>query len=68
MKTILSIYNNLLTLYHHSSETQFYSFFKMSKCFHTVLEILLEFSNIFRDVISLSLYEIVNFFINYSLF
>jgi len=66
MKTILSIYNNLLTLYCHSSETQFYSFFKMLKCSHTVFKILLEFSDIFRDVVLLSLYKIINFFTNHS--
>jgi len=68
MKMILSIYNSLLILCCHSFKTQFYLFLKMLKCSHTVLEILLEFSDIFKDVVSLSLYKIMSFFTNHSLF
>jgi len=61
-KLILSIYNNLLTLYHQSSEIWFYFLLKMLKCSHAVLEIFSEFSDIFRDIVLLSFYKIVSFF------
>jgi len=44
-----------------------YLFLKTLKHSHTVLEILSEFSDIFRDIIIFLFYKIMNFFTNYSL-
>jgi len=45
-----------------------YFLFKTSKCSHTVLKILSEFSDVFWDIIIFLFYEIVNFFTNHFLF
>ena len=70
MKTKMKIssqHHNSLILYCHSSENLFLPLLKMLKCSHTVLEIVSEFSDVFWDIVFLSLNEIMRFSANYSL-